>query len=352
MYYAAHLPGQPYAQHRDDAFGIIGHTCPLRDIVDQVDKAAAARKGVLISGESGTGRGVVARAIHAGQGTRPSPFVAVYCGTLDPREAEERLFGKRSSRDAGASSSARCERIDAGSILHEAMGGTLAFRSVEELPARVQRRLARLLRDRECQIGSRNQAVPYDVQPVTAVEPGFDAMVTDGRVRSDLYKRFAEVQINLLPLRERRKDIPALAGFLLSRACQKVGIPDKTLDAAASSVLAAMPWRGNARELLVLIEMLAIKVVGDRIALNDLLEIVRLDGNTSTQWNVEATLRQARQRFEREYIAAVVAQHRGHVPEAARSLGIQRTNLYRKLRHLHIVPGHDRRSGGARAVNR
>jgi len=146
----------------------------------------------------------------------------------------------------------------------------------------------------------------------------------------------------LRPLRERREDIPALASFLLSRACQKVGIPGKKLDAAASSVLAAMPWHGNARELLGLIELLALKVVGDRISLNDLLEIVHLEGSTNTLWNLEATLRQARHHFERDYIAAVVAQHHGHVPEAARSLGIQRTNLYRKLRHLHILPAHDK----------
>lgn len=314
----------------------------MRDVLEQIDKAAATRKGVLVSGESGTGRGIVARAIHAGQNGPPSPFVAVYCGTLDPREADKWLFGEPATCEGGPPVNGRCERIHAGSILHGAIGGTLYFRNLEELPSRVQSRLARLLRDHECQIGSRSHTVPYDVRPIAAVDPGFDSMVTDGRMRPDLYRRFAEIQINLPPLRERRKDIPALADFLLARACQKVGIPDKTLDAGASSVLAAMPWHGNARELLSLIEMLAIKVVGDRISLNDLLEIVRLDGNTNTHWNLEATLRAARQRFEREYIAAVVAQHHGRVPDAARSLGIQRTNLYRKLRHLHISPGQDR----------
>ena len=345
------IPNQSPPPDPDDAFGIVGHSSPMRDVLEQIDLAAASRKGVLVSGESGTGRGIVARAIHAGQNARPSPFVAVYCDTLDPREAEKRLFGEPATREGSPSVNGRCERIHPGAILHDAIGGTLYFRNLEELPARVQSRLARLLRDHECQIGSRSQPVPYDVRPIAAVDPGFDSMVTDGRMRPDLYRRFAEVQINLPPLRERRDDIPALAEFLLSRACQKVGIPDKTLDPAASSVLAAMPWHGNARELLGLLEMLAIKVVGDRISLNDLLEIVRLDGNTNTHWNLEATLRQARQRFEREYIAAVVAQHHGRVPAAARSLGIQRTNLYRKLRSLHILPGRDRQPTRTRTMN-
>jgi len=323
----------------------------MPDLLEQIDNAAATRKGVLVSGESGTGRGIIARAIHVGQHAPPAPFVAVYCGTLHPREAEKRLFGEPATHEDGSSAIGRCERIDAGSLLHEAIGGTLYFRNVEELPARVQSRLARLLRDRECQIGSRRQAVPFDARPIAAVDPGFDSMVTDGRMRPDLYRRFAETQISLRPLRERREDIPALAGFLLSRACQKVGIPDKKLDAAASSVLAAMPWHGNARELLGLIELLALKVVGDRISLNDLLEIVHLEGSTNTLWNLEATLRQARHHFERDYIAAVVAQHHGHVPEAARSLGIQRTNLYRKLRNLHISPGYHEQPSRARTVN-
>jgi len=349
--YTIHLPDHPPPPYRDDDFGIIGRSSPMRDVLEQIDKAAANRKGVLISGESGTCRGIVARAIHAGQRAPRSPFVAVYCGALDPPDAERALFGAPGARQGDPSASGRSERIGAGSILHEALGGTVYFRNLEELPARVQRRLARLLRDRECRIGSRSQTVLYDVRPMTAVDPGFESMVTDGRMRPDLYRRFADVQINLPPLRERREDIPALAGFLLSRACQKVGIPDKTLDAAASSVLAAMPWHGNARELLALVERLAIKVVGDRIALNDLLEIVRLEGNTNMHWNLEATLRQARQRFEREYIAAVVAQHSGRVPEAARSLGIQRTNLYRKLRHLHILPGRNRQPSATRSAN-
>ncbi len=92
-------------------------------------------------------------------------------------------------------------------------------------------------------------------------------------------------------------------------------------------------------------------MVGDRISLNDLLQIVRLDGNTNTHWNLEAKVSQTRQRFEREYIAAVVAQHHGRVPAAARSLGIQRTNLYRKLRSLHILPGRDRQPTRTRTMN-
>ena len=335
----------------EDTFGLIARSSPMHDVLEQVDRVVASPNGVLICGEPGTGRGIVARAIHARRSPAGAPFVAVYCGGADGDEREQRLFGGSTLGESRHAAGDQCERIYPGSALHDAIGGTVYFRDLEELPAGAQGRLARLLRDRECQVGSRGQKIPYDVRPMAAVDPDAESMVKDGRLRGNLYRRFSANQVKLPPLRERHAEIPALAGFLLANACQKIGIPAKTVDPAASSVLAALPWRGNVRELMGLIEALAIKVLGDTVSLNALLDSVRLEGSPLVSWSVGTSLREARQHFERDYIAAVVAQHHGHVSDAARSLGIQRTNLYRKLRHLHITPGQDKQPSRSRTVN-
>jgi two-component system nitrogen regulation response regulator NtrX len=183
---------------------------------------------------------------------------------------------------------------------------------------------------------------------ITAVDSTVDDVTADGRIRVDLFRRFSVNRLVVLPLRDCRSEIPMFAGLLLERACQAIGITPKTLEPAAVSILAAMPWRGNARELMSLIETLVIKVPGKVITLDALLDSARLDGTPGVNWNLGASLREARQHFEREYIAAVVAQFRGRVPDAARSLGIQRTNLYRKLRCLHIKADREGGPGGPR----
>ncbi|MCX6545114.1 MAG: sigma 54-interacting transcriptional regulator [Acidobacteria bacterium] len=335
----------------DDTLGLIGRSSPMRDVLEQVDRVVDNPRGVLVYGEPGTGRGIVARAIHARRNPPGAPFVAVYCAGENHSENEKRLFGGSGPGDSLQAVGRACEPIYPGSALHDAIGGTIYFRNLEELPAGAQGRLARLLRDRECLVGSRGPKISYDVRPMAAVDPDAEAMVKDGRLRVDLYRRFSANQIKLPPLRECRTEIPALAGFLLANACHKIDIPAKTIDPAACSVLAAMPWRGNVRELMGLVETLTIKVLGGTIDLNALLDSVRLEGSPLISWNLGISLRDARQHFERDYIAAVVAQHQGRVSAAARALGIQRTNLYRKLRNLHITPGRDKQPGRTRTMN-
>ena len=333
----------------EDTFGLVSGESPLRHVLDQVEQVAAASGGVLVRGEPGTGRGIVAHAIHARRCTAGAPFVPIDCSALDGG-AEDRLFGGTTTGEGRQASSNQRECILPGSALHGAIGGTLYLRNIEELPARVQSRLARLLRDRECRVGTRSQTVPYDVRPIAAVDPDIEAIATDGRLRADLYRRFTVNQVNVPPLRECREEIPGLAEFLLADACRRTGFPVKTIESAASSILAAMPWRGNARELMGVIHTLAIKVSGVAVTLDELLATVRLDAGPQVSWNLGAPLREARQHFEREYIAAVVAQFHGRVPDAARSLGIQRTNLYRKLRSLHIKAELEKKQGGGRML--
>jgi two-component system nitrogen regulation response regulator NtrX len=333
-------------------FRIVSESPAMREVLTQIGKAAASPAGVMLTGEPGSGRGLVARAIHACAHPGESPFVALDCRVLLPPEAERALFGVPASGATGngAAGSPRgtpgVEVVHPGSLLHAARGGTMVFRNLDDLPVRVQTRLATLFRDREFKTRSNGGAQLFSVRPVAIVEPDFHGLVSEGRVRPDLYRRFAEFQIQVPSLRERREDIPALAQLFVSRACQALTIEDKVMDAASQTVLAALPWHGNVREMKDMLESLVHVTTETTISLRTLLEHITLDAPEGMHPSLGVSLREARQRFEREYIAAVVAQHHGRIPDAAKSLGIQRTNLYRKLRALRLAYPDDQSAGG------
>jgi len=319
--------------------GLVVESPPMRDAIARIEQAASSRSGVLLSGEPGTGRGFVARTIHGCGTAEGAPFVAVDGHDLAAAEAERAIFGvSGNGRGLGPGRPARApEVVYPGSLLHRALGGTIFFRHLEGLPARVQSRLATLLRDREFVEHPRGEALPFDVRPVAAIEADHQSHLDEGRVRLDLHRRFAEFQIAVPALRERREDIPGLAQFFVDDACRSRLLPGKTLDGSARALLSAMPWRGNSRELRDLLGGVVDAVADGTITLEALLEHVNLGTSSHAGPGQASTLRDARARFEREYIAAVVSHHHGRIPEAARALGIQRTNLYRKLRALRLA---------------
>ncbi|MCU0249946.1 MAG: sigma 54-interacting transcriptional regulator [Vicinamibacterales bacterium] len=322
-------------------FSLVSESPAMREVLTQVGTAAASPAGVMLTGERGTGRGLIARAIHACAHPGEAPFVAVDCRVLLPAESERALFGVPANGGPGTAVGAPrtgpgVEVVHPGSLLHAARGGTMVFRNLDELPVRVQARLATLFRDREFKTRSNGGVQLFPVRPVAVVEPPFHALVDEGRVRPDLYRRFAEFRIQLPSLRERREDIPALAQLFVSRACRALSIEDKIMDVASQTVLAALPWHGNVREMKDLLESLVQATPETTVSLRTLLEHITLGGPEGVHTTLGVTLREARLRFEREYISAVVAQHHGRIPDAAKALGIQRTNLYRKLRALKL----------------
>ena len=224
----------------------------------------------------------------------------------------------------------------ADSRLHDALGGTFYLQNVAEAPTRVQARLARVLRDREALLVETGEPISLDIRPMAGVDPGFDSAVQEGRVRDDLFRRLSVIRIDMPPLRSRREDIPALANYFLREICASLRVPPKTLSRPALSLISALPWRGNAVELRTLLESVVTGLAGGRgIGLEDVLAHVRLDGG-SVVFSGGGTLKQARARFERDYIAAILEQHHGRISDAAKALGIQRTNLYRKMRSLRV----------------
>lgn len=326
---------------RDDtpaaSFGIVGASPVMRTVMDLAQRAATARCGVLICGERGTGREMVARAIHAADRTPRAPFVTIDCA--EPAgDVERRLFGMpgTAARSTQAREALGYERLGASSAIAAAHRGVLFLEHLEALPVAAQGRLLRLLRDRTAVIAGTADAAPIDVRPIASADQSIDRLVAAGDIRQDLFERLSLLRIETPPLRQRRDDIPVLAMHFVKEICHAHGVALKSLTRPAVTLLSALPWRGNAVELRTLLERLVLVVPSGLIRLEDVLTHVPLDGG-ATVGSLDLPLKEARERFERDYIASVLHHHHGRVPEAARALGLQRTNLYRKMRQLRLV---------------
>ena len=284
------------------AGSVFGASPAIREVLALVRRIAPSRCNVLVLGERGTGRESVARAVHGQSSRRDRPFVKVECATAEP------------SLPSLATA--------------VAPGSTVYLDDMNELPAAAQRQLLEIVRQRD-------GADATDLRFVAGVAPRVDDWVARGDLRPDLIEALGVVRIELPPLRQRTEDIALLATHFLKEACRRNGIPAKAFSRSALTLLAALPWPGNAAELRVLTERLAVLVTRGVVLLEDVLANVRLEG-TEALGGRSGTLREARERFERDYVAGVLQQHRGRMGDAARELGIERTNLYRKIKQLNI----------------
>jgi two-component system nitrogen regulation response regulator NtrX len=309
-------------------------------------RAAIAQPGcVLICGEPGTGRETVARAIHRaanGDTTSPeellhgqadsvdsaAPFVVADCATT--RDIEHFLFG----RCAAASSHDSLEIASTDGLLYRARGGTLFLRGVQDIPGRIQHRLARVLRDGEVWLDDEgaSRLVAVEARVIASVDLSREGELLE----PELKKRLAVHRIELPALRHRRQDLAGLVRLLVADICDMRQIPAKTVSSQAISLLCALPWRGNFTELRGLLQTLVANLPGRMIRVADVLTHVRLDGG-DVSFSTSGTLKEARERFERDYVAAVLRQHHGRMAQAARVLGMQRPNLYRKVRQLAVA---------------
>ena len=312
------------------------HSAAMREACAAMTRAPATRAGVLIHGEDGTGRRMAARAIHAAaEAARPGRFISVDCAAFEAQQLEHELFGMAARADEDGLPARGLERVSRTGRLHAALGGTLYLQNVPDASTRVQRRLARALRDREVVVDD-GTSVVFDVRCMTGADDSLAVAVQDGRVEEALYRRLSAVRIDLPPLRNRREDIPALANHFLRETCASLQVPLKMFSRSALALFTALPWRGNATELGELMQTILSRTSHRGIGVEDVLAHVRLDTG-SIALSQSGTLRQARARFEHEYIAATLRQHRGRITQAAKTLGIQRTNLYRKMRTLKVA---------------
>jgi two-component system nitrogen regulation response regulator NtrX len=307
---------------------LVGRSPAITRIQEFICRAGNLDGGVLITAEPGADVDSVAREIHARSRHVAGAYVIVECGGADPARLDRLLFGL-----PAPGGPTDLESVTEDSRLSAARGGVLFLQDVSELSAGAQARLARIARDGEVRIGG--APVETGFRLVGGATRGIDADVEVHRFRADLYRRLSAVRIDLPPLRDRAEDVPPLAERLLADLCAARDLPMRRFTQAALALLGALTWPGNLRELHDAIE----RVVSDRsedvIQIEHLLPALRLQCASST-FTPSGNLREARLRFERDYIAAVLQHHGWHMAQAAQALGIQRPNLYRKARQLGI----------------
>jgi DNA-binding NtrC family response regulator len=307
------------------ALELAGRSPAIGRVQEFVRRVAALDDCVLVIAERGADVESVARELHARSRTASAPFVAVECAAAAP---DRLLFGEPAGH-----ASLDLEAVSPDSRLAAARGGTLFLHEVAELPAAVQARLARVARDGEVRIDG--EPVTTAIRLIASASPGIDADVREHRFRADLYRRLSRWRIDLPALRDRSDDVPAIAGRLIEDLCAAEGLAPRTLTQAALALLAALTWPGNMAELR---DVLARVVSGSdegTIQVEHLLPALQLD-RAVVPFAPAGSLREARLRFERDYIAAVLQHHGWRMADAAETLGIQRPNLYRKARQLGI----------------
>jgi len=316
----------------DRRLRLVGESYLIVQLREQVAMAAPTNGRVLIYGENGTGKELVARTLHSMSRRRHGPFVEVNCAAIPEELIESELFG----HVKGAFTGAVAERRGKFEL---ADGGTLFLDEIGDMSLKTQAKVLRVLQEQVVERVGGSASVRVDVRVVAATNKELPAEIRAGRFREDLYFRLNVIPIFVPPLRDREGDIPLLTEHFMADLAREYGRRVKRVDAAAMARLQTYRWPGNVRELRNVIERLMIMVPGDTITLPDLafLEGAPPEPEPAGEGPV-ASLHDAREAFERRYILRVLAQQHGNISRTAEALGVERSNLYRKMRAFGIAP--------------
>ena len=327
---------------------MVGESSQMHTIRELVARVASTDARVLITGESGTGKELVARAVHEASDRRDKPFVKVNCAAIPEELIESELFGAVKGAFTGATNTRD------GKFL-QANGGTLFLDEIGDMSLKAQAKVLRALQEGEIERVGDNKTYNVDVRVLAATNKDLPAEAAAGAFREDLYFRLNVVPVHVPPLRERPTDIPLLAEHFLAGYLDQNGLSQRVFDPAALKVLGQLPWPGNIRELGNVIERLAILSTGVTIG-TDSLTLCGVGGAAGTAGMpavgtnsteipcdlaaVQAAggLVAARQQFEKSLIIAALEQSAGNVSGAARVLGIDRTNLHKKIQAYDLGP--------------
>jgi two-component system response regulator HydG len=306
------------------ATGLRGGSPAMVRLRDLVARLAASSASVLIQGETGTGKELVARALHDLSSRSKGPFVAIDCATLPTTLLESELFGHAK----GAFTDARASKVG---LFAEAAGGTLFFDEVAELSLDGQAKLLRSLQERKMRPLGSNREVSFDARVVCATHKNLPQEVAAGRFREDLYFRLKVLQVELPPLRTRGMDAVHLAGFFLERICGREGRAALSLPPAVATALLHHEWPGNVRELESCVENLAALASAGQVSLEDLPPQVRRQPRAAEVSATPGATGLTLDSYEREYVLRVLESVHDNRSRAAEVLGIDRRTLYRKL---------------------
>jgi len=312
-----------------ERYEMVGSSEPMRRVYERIDRAARAKAKVLITGENGTGKEMVARAIHRNSERASGPFVTVNCAAIPPDLIESELFG----HEEGAFTGAKGRREGK---FEQASGGTLFLDEIGDMSLDVQAKTLRAIEREEVQRVGGSETVEVDARIIAATNQALDAAIEEGDFREDLYYRLNVVEIEVPPLRERRDDIPALAEHFLGQFSEEHSVERRGLSDGAVQELMRYDWPGNVRELRNAIEQLV--VLGgagedkSEIGAKAVRQALGTGEDSSGSPAAGATdLRRAQGQFERAHIQRVLSEHEGSLKKTAEALGIDRSTLWRKM---------------------
>ncbi|MEW6410671.1 MAG: sigma-54 dependent transcriptional regulator [Nitrospirota bacterium] len=313
-------------------YEIVGDSPAIRRLLEVIKTAGPSNSRVLIFGESGSGKELVARAIHNYSRRREKPFIEVNCAAIPTDLIESELFGHEKGAFTGATTSKKGK-------FEIADEGTLFLDEVGDMSLNTQAKVLRVLQEQEFQRVGGGKTIKVDVRVITATNKNLEEEIKKGTFREDLYYRLNVIPIVVPPLRERKEDISLLSRYFLKEFASEYGQKPKEIDEKALSVLDSYDWPGNVRELRNMIERVVIMTDSSIITIDDIPSpltepVVAPETEFFSQYN---TLREARASFEREFILKRLRENNWNITKTADDLEIERSNLHRKIKALGIT---------------
>jgi two-component system, NtrC family, nitrogen regulation response regulator NtrX len=316
-----------------EPYQIVGRSLAVRSLQEKIEKVASTPARVLITGENGTGKELVARALHRGSPRASKPFVEVNCAAIPSELIESELFGHVKGSFTGAIS-------DRAGKFEQANRGTLFLDEIGDMSLAAQAKVLRVLEDNVLTRIGGSKPISVDVRVIAATNKNLELEIGAGRFREDLYYRLNVVPIHVPPLRERREDVPLLSDYFLKLLTAREGIIPRTLSADAVDRLSGLEWPGNVRELRNTVERLLILSSGNEITARD---VDRLGGQRTLDDTGLASLSQCKtfEEFkdaaERAFLLAKLREFEWNVSETARAVEMPRSNLYKKIERYSLT---------------
>jgi len=309
---------------------MIGDSVPMQALRQQIDFAAPTNGRVLICGENGTGKELVAHLLHLHSSRRDQPFVEMNCAAIPEELIESELFGHVKGSFTGATD-------DKEGKFAQADGGTLFLDEVGDMSSKTQAKVLRVLEEQRFTPVGSNAPMSVDVRVIASTNKDLEKEIELGNFREDLYYRLNVIPFQLPPLRERREDIEDLTRFFLEDFARKYARKPPSFTRKAQEILESYSWPGNVRELRNIMERFIIMTPQQRVDVFDLPEaILRRTIPAVPEPDGASSLQDAREKFERAFIIQKLMEHKGNVSRTAQVLQIERSNLYRKMRQLDI----------------
>ena len=326
-------------QQLDERYVMVGESAGLKRLRAEIAQAAPTNGRALIFGENGTGKELVARAIHALSLRASGPFVEVNCAAIPEELIESELFGHTKGAFTGALAPRKGK-------FELADGGTLFLDEIGDMSLKTQAKVLRALQEHRIEPVGGAGSVEVDVRVIAATNKNLEEEIRQGRFRDDLYFRLNVIPFQVAPLRERREDVPRLCRHFMDMLSAEHGRRPREIAPEALEVLSQMPWPGNVRELRNIIERLVIMAPGDRIEMRHLpasLVEAPLVGPSPAEAVLPGPpdlgpLGAAREAFERRYILRKYRECGGNMSRTAEALGVERSNLYRKMKAYGLLP--------------